>query len=160
MNISFKLNGKEVITKTTISVRLIDILRGTFHLLGAKSGCLIGVCGSCTVVFNGKVTKSCLIPAFRVQGSEIITIESFSETDNCKDIIKGFEKAGVENCGYCNAGKIFITETILAKNRQPARSEILSGFSGTHCRCTDPEKLIAAVLAAADIRQRRIYGRT
>jgi len=160
MGLAFTLNGKKVMTQANVNSRLIDILRGTFKLIGAKSACLIGVCGACTIVFNGRVTKSCLIPAFQVQGSDVITIESFSETESCQDIINGFEKAGIENCGYCNVGKIFIAEAILAKNSQPSREDILSAFSGIRCRCTEEESLISAVLTAADVRQRRIYGRT
>ena len=160
MNVEFMLNGEGVIAQINANIRLIDMLRDTFGLVGAKSGCSFGICGACTIVFNGKVTKSCLIPAFRANFGEIITIESFAETEAYKDIIKGFEKAGVENCGYCDTGKIFIAETILSKNRQPDRKEILTGFSGTHCRCTETESLVYGVLYAADIRQRRIYGRS
>ncbi|MDR2534724.1 MAG: aldehyde oxidoreductase [Treponema sp.] len=160
MTIEFILNGEKIITEAHASTRLITILRESYHLKEAKEGCLIGVCGACSVIFNGKVIKSCLLPAFQVQGSEIITIEGFSKTDAYQDILKGFEKAGVENCGYCNTGKILTVETILTKNRQPRRSEILLELSGIRCRCTEPESLIASILATADIRQRRIYGRT
>jgi carbon-monoxide dehydrogenase small subunit len=160
MTIAFTLNGEDVMIQSDTNIRLIDLLRGYFHLLGAKSGCLIGVCGACSVFFNGNVIKSCLIPAFRVHGSTVITIEGFSKTPEYQDILKGFEKAGVENCGYCDTGKILTVETILTKNHQPSRNEILLGFSGIKCRCTEPVRLIEAVLAAADIRQRRIYGRS
>jgi carbon-monoxide dehydrogenase small subunit len=160
MTIEFTLNGEDAVIQTEPNSRFIDLLRGTFHLLGAKSNCLIGICGTCSIIFNGNVIKSCLLPAFRVHESEIITIEGFSKTDAYQDIIKGFEKAGVENCGYCDTGKILTIETILTKNRQPTRNEILLGFRGIQCRCTEPVSLVEAVLATADIRQRRIYGRT
>lgn len=160
MTIEFILNEQEVITQADANTRLIDILRETFHLLEAKAGCLIGICGACSIIFNGKIIKSCLIPVFQAQGSKIITMEGFAQTDGYQDILKGFEKAGVENCGYCETGKILMVEAILVKNRQPTRNEILLGFGGVRCRCTEPESLVEAVLAAADIRQRRIYGRT
>ncbi|MDR0567996.1 MAG: aldehyde oxidoreductase [Spirochaetaceae bacterium] len=161
MTLEFTLNGEAVMTEAQANTRLIDIVRGRpFSLTGAKTGCLIGVCGACSVIFNGKVIKSCLIPAFRVQGSDIITIEGFAKTGEYQDILGGFEKAGVEPCGYCNTGKILIAQAILAKNRQPTRNDILPKLGGIRCRCTEPESLIEAVLAAADIRQRRIYGRT
>jgi carbon-monoxide dehydrogenase small subunit len=160
MNIAFTLNGKKVMTQANKNLRLVDLLRFNFRLLDTKLACSMGICGACTVVFNGKVTRACLIPAFRVHESEILTIEGFSETENFKDILKGFEKTGLENCGYCNAGKILIAEDILTKNKQPDRKQILSGFSNIRCRCTESEALISAVLAAADLRQRRIYGRS
>jgi carbon-monoxide dehydrogenase small subunit len=160
MTIAFILNGEDVVIRAEADRRLIDILRGTFQLLGAKTGCLTGNCGACSVIFNGKVLQSCLIPAFRVRGSEIITIEGFSQTDEYQDIVTGFSGAGVENCGYCDTGKILSTEALLGRNSRPSRDAILEAFNGIKCRCTDPETLAEGVLAVADIRQRRLYGRS
>ena len=81
MTIGFILNGEDVTAKADSAVRLIDILRRNFGMTGAKCGCLAGRCGACAVIFNGAIAKSCLIPAFRVHGSEIITIEGFSQND-------------------------------------------------------------------------------
>jgi carbon-monoxide dehydrogenase small subunit len=159
MTIQFILNGERTEVRINANTRLITVLRGTFQLLGAKTGCLAGACGSCSVIFNGNVIKSCLIPAFRVQGSDIITIEGFSETNAYQDILKGFSAVGLKNCGYCNAGKILTVEALLSKNPQPSKEDILAGFCGIKCRCTEPESLVAGVLAVADIRQRRLYGR-
>jgi carbon-monoxide dehydrogenase small subunit len=160
MTIDFILNGEDVLVKTEAERRLIDILRGSFSLLGAKAGCLTGSCGLCSVIFNGMVTQACLIPAFRIRGSEIITIEGFSQTDEYQDIVRGFLNAGIENCGYCDTGKIFAVETLLSRNLHPTRGEALAAFNGVKCRCTEPEKLADAVLAIADKRQRRTYGRS
>lgn len=160
MTIGFILNGEDVVIRSEADVRLIDILRGNFGLLGAKSGCLVGKCGVCTVIFNGNVSQACLIPAFRVRGSEIITIEGFSQTDEYQDIMTGFAQAGLENCGYCGTGKILISEALLERIARPSRGEILAGFSGVKCRCTDPDKLVEAIEKTVEIRQRRLYGRS
>ena len=159
MTISFILNGEDVQVRTDAEMRLIDILRGQFRLFGAKTNCYSGKCGFCSVIFNGDVVKSCLIPAFKVRGSEIITIEGFSRTNEYREILKGFSEAGVICCGFCNAGKILTVEALLAKNPRPSNKDILSAFQGIRCRCTEPDSLIAGVLEAADIRQRRVYGR-
>jgi carbon-monoxide dehydrogenase small subunit len=156
----FILNGEDVVVKPDANVRLIDILRNKFRLLGAKCGCFNGWCGACTVIFNGAIAQSCLIPAFRIMGSEIITIEGFSQTDEYQDIVSGFSRSSLENCGFCAAGKILSAATLLEQNPRPGREEILAGFSGIRCRCTDPESLVAAVQRVADIRQRRLYGRS
>jgi carbon-monoxide dehydrogenase small subunit len=160
MTLGFILNGEDVIVKTEADRRLVDILRGHFKLLGVKADCLSGTCGICSVIFDGKVVPSCLIPAFRIRGSEIITIEGFAQTDEYQDIIGGFARSGLENCGYCDAGKILAAETLLAKTLRPTREEILETFTGIKCRCTDPDALVEGVLATAEIRQLRLYGRT
>jgi carbon-monoxide dehydrogenase small subunit len=160
MTLGFILNGEDVVIKADADRRLIDILRNHFKLLRAKEGCLSGICGSCSVIFNGKTVPSCLIPVFRIRGSEIITIEGFSQTDEYQDIQEGFSRSGVENCGYCNAGKILAVETLIERNLRPSRDEILAAFKGIKCRCTEPESLIEGVLATCDIRQRRLYGRS
>jgi carbon-monoxide dehydrogenase small subunit len=160
MTLGFILNGEDVVVKADAERRLVDILRSNFKLLGAREGCLSGVCGSCSVIFNNRVVPSCLIPAFRLRGSEIITMEGFSQTDEYQDIREGFSRAGVETCGYCDAGKILAVESLLERNLRPAREEILLGFAGVKCRCTEPDSLAEGVLAASDIRQRRLYGRS
>ena len=160
MTIGFILNGEDVTVRADAAVRLIDILRRNFGMTGAKCGCLAGRCGACAVIFNGMITKSCLIPAFRVHGSEIITIEGFSQNDEYQDIVTGFEQAGVETCGFCLTGKILAVEALLSKNPQPSKQDILAGFQGMKCRCTEPKSLVNVVLAATDLRQRRLYGRT
>jgi carbon-monoxide dehydrogenase small subunit len=159
MTIDFILNGEDELVRAEAELRLVDILRDSFALLGTKAGCRTGCCGACLVFFNGIIVQSCLIPAFLVRGSEIITIEGFSQTDEYQDIVEGFARAGLENCGLCGNGKILATESLLEHIPRPEREEILNAFSGIRCRCTDPDTLVEAVRAVADIRQRRIYGR-
>jgi carbon-monoxide dehydrogenase small subunit len=160
MTIGFILNGEDVVIRSEANVRLIDILRVNFGLLGSKTGCLAGKCGFCTVIFNGRVNHACLIPAFRLKGGEIITIEGFSQTNECKDIMTGFAHAQIETCGYCETSKILHAEALLERIKRPSHAEILHAFSGVKCRCTDPEKLIEGIDKIIEIRQRRLYGRT
>ncbi|MDR0301576.1 MAG: 2Fe-2S iron-sulfur cluster binding domain-containing protein [Treponema sp.] len=160
MTVSFILNGEDVLVRTEPGVRLIHILRENFGLFGAKSGCLNGQCGACSVIFNGSVTPACLIPAFKIRGSEIITIEGFLLTDECEDILKGFKEVHLGNCGYCEAGKILCAEALLERFPNPSREEIIMGFSGVNCRCTNYDRLVEAVNTIIGIRQRRLYGRS
>ncbi|MDR0496985.1 MAG: aldehyde oxidoreductase, partial [Treponema sp.] len=92
------------------------------------------------------------------RNSEIVTIEGFSQTDEYQDIITGFSKAGLENCGYCNTGKILAAEALLGRNQQPLKEEILSAFYGIKCRCTEPEVLIRGIMAVIEQRRRRHHG--
>jgi len=160
MTISFILNGEDVMIRSEANVRLIDILRGNFGLMGAKIGCLTGKCGFCTVIFNGSISLACLIPAFRLKGSEVITIEGYSQTDEYQDIIAGFTQAGLESCSYCATSKILNAGALLERIKRPSREEALRAFNGIKCRCTDPDKLVEGIEMAVEFRQRRLYGRT
>jgi carbon-monoxide dehydrogenase small subunit len=161
MTIKFKLNGSDEEIKVEPTTRLLDILRSHYKLMGAKAGCLSGFCGSCIVTLNGAIVSSCLIPALSVRGSEIITIEGFRQLDEYQDIAQGFEKAHCTCCENCAAGKILITDILLAKNRPFAltKEALLAAFDGIKCRCTDPVTLETGVREAAEIRKRRQYGR-
>jgi len=160
MTISFILNGEDVVIRSDANVRLVDILRVNFGLLETKAGCLTGKCGFCAVIFNGSVSHACLIPAFRLKGSEIITIEGFSQTDEYQDIMTGFAEAKLESCGYCTTSKILNAGALLERIKRPSRQEILQFFSGIKCRCTDPEKLVEGIERTVELRQRRLYGRS
>jgi carbon-monoxide dehydrogenase small subunit len=160
MTVGFILNGEDVVVRAEADTRLIDILRSNFSLTGAKSGCLTGKCGFCAVIFNGNVCHACLIPAFRLRGSEIITIEGFAQTDEYQDIISGFASAGLNDCGFCRASKILNAGALLDRIKRPSRQQILDAFSGISCRCTDPEHLIEGIEKTIEIRRRRFYGRS
>jgi len=160
MTIRFILNGLDVEINTEANRRLINILREQFVCTAAKCGCLSGRCGACSVLINDTITPSCLVPAFRIQESEIITLEGFSQEEEYQDIVNGFAKAGVENCGYCDAGKILGAELLLRQTLQPSKKDFSAAFRGIRCRCTDAESLYQGILAAGELRQRRMYGRT
>ena len=160
MIMDFILNGEDVDVRADESVRLVDILRNTFNLTGTKTSCCRGSCGACSVIFNGEVVKACLVPAFKIQGSEVITIEGFSQTDEYEDIVRAFAETEVESCAFCASGKILAMEALLNRSRRPSREEILAGFNGIRCRCTEAEGLVQAAAAAVEYRRQRLYGRS
>jgi carbon-monoxide dehydrogenase small subunit len=160
MTIDFILNGEDVVVRAEAESRLVDILRDSFALTGTKESCLTGCCGACLVIFNGLIVQSCLIPAFSIRGSEVITIEGFSQTDEYQDIVEGFSRAGLENCAVCGNGKILAAEALLERNPRPERTDILNAYRGIRCRCTDPDTLVEALQTVAEIRVRRTYGRS
>ena len=158
MNFTFILNGEDVAVYAPAEARLVDILRDDFGLFGAKAACCSGTCGCCSIIFNGNVVKSCLVPVFKIGGSEIITIEGFSQTDEYRDIARGFSQAGLENCAFCDTAKILATQALLGRNSRPAKEEILSAFAGIKCRCTERDELLEGVMAAVEYRGRTLYG--
>jgi carbon-monoxide dehydrogenase small subunit len=157
MTLSFTLNNKPVTANIEPRRRLIDILRNDFGLTGSKCGCFGGICGACAVIFNGVVSLACMIPALRLRGAAITTIEGFMLTKHCNDITRGFNLHDVESCGYCNASKILVTEALISEKELPPRGEILAAFDSIRCRCTLGENLVDAVIASAEIRQRRLH---
>jgi carbon-monoxide dehydrogenase small subunit len=159
MKTRFSLNGVAVSIDVEPGERLSTILRDRFHLKSTKCGCLQGRCGACSVIWNGAIVASCLVPAFRLAGTKIITLEGFTKTDNYKDIETGFAEVPVQMCGYCDSAKILTAESLLGKNKQLSRDEILLAFTGIRCTCTNPDTLVNGILAAAKVRKRRLYER-
>lgn len=155
MIIPFELNGEMVYADSNPGERLVHILRTRFHLLSAKESCLAGRCGSCMVLMDGEPVLSCILPVFQVKNASIMTLESFLLTPEYTDIHEGFENAGVQMCGYCNAGKIFITHALLERNVRPTSEQIREQFSGILCRCTIIDDLISGVKKAATIKRKR-----
>jgi carbon-monoxide dehydrogenase small subunit len=158
MTLKFILNGEDVVAQSSAETRLVDILRDNLGLHGTKAGCYTGICSSCSIIFNGNIVKSCLIPAFKANGSEIITIEGFSQTDEYQYIVQGFTEAGLDNCGFCNTAKILATQALLGKNNRPSKQVILSAFYGIKCRCTEPEELVEGVMAVIKFYRSKLYG--
>jgi carbon-monoxide dehydrogenase small subunit len=148
MTVSFVLNSENVVIKVDPNQRLADILREEFGLTGTKSACHSGHCGTCTVLFNNTISPSCLIPAFRLRGSNVVTIEGFTQSEEYKNIVRGFNEAGADICEYCRAGKIFIGASILRRKQILTREEIAAAFDSIKCRCTDSETLVNGVIAA------------
>lgn len=159
MTVSFILNGEDVAVKARSADRLVDLLRERLGVAGVLPDCRRGACGKCLVLLDGRLAPSCLLPAFKARGREVVTIEGFAQTDEYGDIKGGFADAGLETCGFCDSGKILAAAALLERNSRPSRDEILAEMSAVPCRCTDPEALVKGVQAAADRRARRLYRR-
>ncbi|HUX41019.1 MAG TPA: 2Fe-2S iron-sulfur cluster-binding protein [Rectinemataceae bacterium] len=159
MTITFILNGEDVSVRATSGDRLVDILREDFGLLAAKADCRKGTCGKCLVLLDGKLVPSCMVPAFKIRGREVITFEGFVQTVEYEDIRQGVEEAGLETCGFCESGLLLALGSLLESSARPSREEVLEAISSVQCRCTDPETTITAALSAADRRARRTYRR-
>ena len=159
MTISFILNGDDVSVGIRSGDRLADVLRGHFGLLGVAVDCRRGVCGRCLVFLDGSLVPSCLLPAFKARGREVVTIEGFSQTDEYADVSQGFFLAGVETCGFCETGKILVASALLDHSSRPSEEEILAAMASVSCRCTDPDLLVKGVQMASELRARRLYHR-
>lgn len=147
--ISFKLNGKETVVEANGMARLLDVLRENLHLTGTKEGCGEGECGACSVIVNGKLVNSCLIPVAQMEKAEIETIENMSLTATLNAIQEAFLKFGGAQCGMCTPGMLLAARNLLMKNQQPTELEIREALSGNLCRCTGYTKIIDSVVQAS-----------
>ena len=155
MKIPLTLNG----TKTVLEAYPEDSLMKILHENGCtsvKSGCQGGFCGTCTVLFNDKAISSCKMPVGLAKDANIITLESFSHTEDYKIIIDGFEKAGIKLCGYCNAGKIFAAYQIMKTNKNISKEEITEQIKHLSPCCTDIETLTNGIIQAIKLKAKRI----
>lgn len=145
MTIGFELNGEQVTIESTLSMRLLDVIRNDFGLTGTKEGCSEGECGACIVFLDGKVVNSCMVPMSNVVGRSVVTIEGFSETERYKQIETAFRNAGAVQCGFCIPGMIMAVEGILRLNKPLTDEVIKEGLSGNICRCTGYQSIYEAV---------------
>lgn len=143
--IQFMLNDELVTTFSEPTKRVLDVLREEFKMLGTKEGCGEGECGACSVIVNGKIVNSCLLPLGNIIGKEVYTIEGFSKTKQYKMIEECYEELGAVQCGFCTPGMIIATHALLSTNPKPNLEEIKIGLSGNLCRCTGYNNIIRAV---------------
>ncbi len=121
--------------------RLLDVLREDLALTGTKEGCGEGECGACSVMLDGQLVNSCLVPVKQADGAQIQTIESSS----LGKIQTAFAEAGAAQCGICTPGMILAAHSLLARNPHPTRDQIREGLAGNICRCTGYQKIFDAV---------------
>lgn len=147
--INFILNNETVSVECNPLTRLIDVLRGNFKLTGVKEGCGEGECGACSVIIDGKLANSCLIPMGTMEKSKVLTIEGLRETERYSILKEAFEDAGAVQCGFCTPGMIMAAEALLSSNKNPDERAIREAISGNLCRCTGYNMIIEAVHLAA-----------
>ena len=149
-DIRLKVNGEERELIVDAHRSLLDALRGEAGLTGAKKGCNVGECGSCTVLLDGEPVNACLVLAVETDGCEIVTIEGIqASSDALHPLQDQFMKCGAAQCGFCTPGFIVAAKALLDRNPQPTTDEIRFALAGNICRCTGYTKIIEAVHAAA-----------
>jgi aerobic carbon-monoxide dehydrogenase small subunit len=145
------INNHEITIKAPPMKRLLDVLREDLHLTGAKEGCGEGECGSCSVLMNGDLVNSCLVPFLQAEGAQITTIEGLAIDKKLHPIQQCFLSEGGAQCGICTPGMILATHHLLEKYPQPTLLQIQEGLSGNLCRCTGYIRIFNAVRQAAFI---------
>jgi aerobic-type carbon monoxide dehydrogenase small subunit (CoxS/CutS family) len=147
--IRFKLNDKPVSMTVDNERMLLWVLRTELNLIGAKFGCGEGFCGACTVLVNNEAVRSCQFPVKDVNGKEVITIEGLANNGDLHPLQKAFIKHDALQCGFCTPGMILNAYSLLLKNPQPTRKEIIQGMEENLCRCGSYQRIIQAIQTAA-----------
>jgi aerobic carbon-monoxide dehydrogenase small subunit len=147
--VSFIVNGELRTVRGYPMERLLDVLRLQLGLTGAKEGCGEGECGSCSVLMNGALVNSCLIPVLQAKDANIVTVEGLPNSAQLDRLQDAFLKCGGAQCGICTPGMILAAVYLLRKKSNPTMDEIREGLSGNLCRCTGYIQIFEAVAEAA-----------
>jgi carbon-monoxide dehydrogenase small subunit len=147
--ISFIVNGESKTVRAYTMERLLDVLRQQLELTGTKEGCGEGECGSCSVLLDGMLVNSCLIPVLQAEGANIVTIEGVAAGDTLHLLQQTFLEHGGAQCGICTPGMILAATHLLNEKPAPTLEEIREGLSGNLCRCTGYSQIVEAVAEAS-----------
>ena len=144
------VNGRELQPAVKPNQTLLEFLRDELHLKGSMEGCGVGVCGSCTVLVDGRPVSSCLVLATNIEGKQVATIESLAVGDELDPVQQAFLEHQAFQCGYCTPGMIMATKGLLSSNPQPTEDEIRDYLSGNICRCGTYAEVMAAVKSVSE----------
>jgi carbon-monoxide dehydrogenase small subunit len=150
--ISLTINGARKTLVAYPMARLLDVLREELALTGTKEGCGEGECGSCSILLDGVLVNSCLIPVLQANGANIQTIEGLANDARLHPLQQAFLECGAAQCGICTPGMVLAALQLLEKHPQPSMDDIREGLSGNLCRCTGYLQIFEAVAKAAEKR--------
>jgi aerobic carbon-monoxide dehydrogenase small subunit len=143
------VNGERVVASVADDQLLCDFLRDEMELLGTHVGCLEGVCGSCTVLVDGRQVRSCLLLAAQVDGCSVLTVEGLAAPGSLHPLQRAFIESGAIQCGFCTSGMLMASKALLDEYPVPSEQQIREALAGNLCRCTGYGKIVEAVLSAA-----------
>ncbi len=152
--IELTVNGRICDVSVPPRMTLVDCLRDELGLTGTHVGCEHGVCGACSVLFDGAPVRSCLIYAVQADGHEVTTVEGLANADGTLSAIQdSFWENHAMQCGYCTPGMLIAGQALLAENPDPSEAEIRDAISGNLCRCTGYQQIVEAIAEAASRRR-------
>ena len=153
MTVRLQVNGITRDVDAPPMKRLLDVLREDLRLTGTKEGCGEGECGACSVIVDGEVINSCLVPVCQVEGSAILTVEGLARDGRLDPLQRAFLECGGAQCGICTPGMLIAARALLDENAGPTRDEIAEAIAGNLCRCTGYVRIIDAIEQAAQMKQ-------
>ena len=159
MTVSLRLtvNGRGRQVEIQPHHTLLEVLRADLRLTGTKECCLVGECGACTVLLDGRAVDSCLVLALEADGREVVTVEGLAGVDGIDALQQAFLDHAAAQCGFCIPGQLMAARALLRANPRPTRADVEDGLAGNLCRCAGYEQIIEATLDAAS-REARAPG--
>lgn len=148
--IRFELNGTPVTATVPANRTLLHLLRDDLGLTGAKEGCSVGVCGACSVLLDGELLSSCILPAVFVDDRSVTTVEGLATDGRLTPVQDAFIRHGGFQCGICTPGQLISATALLAEVEAPTEATVRQWMMGNLCRCTGYEGIVSSVLAAAE----------
>jgi aerobic carbon-monoxide dehydrogenase small subunit len=148
--VNLTINGQRYSGRAEPRTLLTYFLRDELGLTGTHIGCIVGKCGACTIILNGKAVKSCMLFASQAEGSEILTVEGLAKGAQLHPIQEAFWEHHGLQCGYCTPGMLLATYDLLQRKLNPSEEEIREGITGNLCMCTGYVNIVKAVKAAAE----------
>jgi aerobic carbon-monoxide dehydrogenase small subunit len=153
ISVSCTVNGEALTLDAYPFARLLDVLREELGLTGTKEGCGEGECGACSVLLDGELVNSCLVPAAQVQGADIRTVEGVADGERLHAVQSAMVECGGAQCGICTPGMVLAAVNLLKQKPQPSEADIREGLAGNLCRCTGYMKIFDAVVKAVGSEQ-------
>ena len=150
LHVNTTINGEAVEFLCEARQSLLEVLRDTLSLTGAKEGCNNGNCGACTVLMNGAPVDSCLVLAVEAEGAELETVEAIACEEHLHPLQECFLEGAALQCGICTPGFLVSAKALLTETPEPSEEEIRFELSGNLCRCTGYDKIVRAVQAASE----------
>jgi carbon-monoxide dehydrogenase small subunit len=145
VDVRLRVNGQDTTLEVHPLARLLDVLRNELRLTGTKEGCGEGECGACSVLVNGELVNSCLMPVLQADGAEIRTIEGVADEAELHAVQHAFVEHGGAQCGICTPGMVLASVSLLSRFPDPTDDQIRAGLSGNLCRCTGYMRIFKAV---------------
>jgi len=145
MKISFQINNIAREVDAPPMKRALDVLREDLRLTGTKEGCGEGECGACSIIVDGEVINSCLVPICQLDGARIVTVEGLARDGRLDSLQQAFLETGGAQCGICTPGMLIAARALLDLNARPTRDEIKEAIAGNLCRCTGYVKIVDAI---------------
>jgi aerobic-type carbon monoxide dehydrogenase small subunit (CoxS/CutS family) len=146
--IQLTVNGRAYERAVEVRMNLADFLRDELNLTGTHLGCEHGICGACTILFDGEAVRSCLLLAVQADGANLMTVEGLAQNDELHPLQRAFHENHALQCGFCTPGFLMTAVAFLQETQSPTEAQVREAISGNICRCTGYAPIVQAILQA------------